>query len=145
MSSLLDLQLRERVASQNGQIMQPQGAAQPDLHLVDANGESDHAQTSVIDGTRLSGHPAGKIITLTGGYRKPIEQVVVGDLMTSYDRGSSAFVGGVNQGRPVLRADQREHESNMVTVSAGGAWRPSAHWSSACSHVSIVRLVFSCT
>jgi hypothetical protein len=63
--------------------------------------------------------PAGTLVTLEGGKQIPIENLRKGMSVVSYDRHSSAFVGRVNQGRPVNRVACRLYEGQIYRISAG--------------------------
>lgn len=71
-------------------------------------------------GDRSQCQPAGTLVTLTGGSRKPIEAVRPGDQVVSFDRSSSAMVGRLRSGPRVAEVASRPYAGPMLTVRAAG-------------------------
>jgi superfamily I DNA/RNA helicase len=73
----------------------------------------------VAVGDRHQCQPTGTLVSMTGGDKKPIEEVRIGDEVVSYERHGAAFVGRCNQGRKVLAVGSRNYKGELIVVSAG--------------------------
>jgi hypothetical protein len=73
----------------------------------------------IVVGDEHQCQPAGTMVEVTGGSRKPIELVEAGDKLVSYDRHSACFVGRISQGRSVLKKASRPYSGKLYTISAG--------------------------
>lgn len=62
-------------------------------------------------------HPAGTMISLTGGTEKPIEEVKAGDEVVTYFTKKDHFTGVNVQGRKVLEAACRPYVGDMIEVT----------------------------
>ena len=63
-------------------------------------------------------HPAGTLISLTGGGKKPIEEIKVGDELVTYNSKKSYFPGVSSQGRKVEEISSRDYSGDMITITA---------------------------
>lgn len=64
--------------------------------------------------------PAGTMVEMEGGERKPIESIQEGDRVVSWDRRGGSIVGRVAQARRVIGTGVRHYAGRMFTVRAGG-------------------------
>ena len=60
--------------------------------------------------------PAGTLISITGGSSKPIEEVVVGDEVVTYNSKKSYFPGVNSQGRRVEKIACRDYEGDLISI-----------------------------
>lgn len=60
--------------------------------------------------------PAGTMVSMTGGEKKPIEQIKIGDEVVTYNSKKSYFPGVNNQGRKVIKIASRPYEGELVTI-----------------------------
>ncbi|MDA3834102.1 MAG: AAA family ATPase, partial [Spirochaetales bacterium] len=77
---------------------------------------SDNGGRLIAVGDPCQCHPAGTMIELTGGDKKPVEDIVVGDMLVTYH---DCFRGISRQGRKVLNTSKRAFDGNMITISSG--------------------------
>jgi len=61
-------------------------------------------------------HPAGTMVSLTGGNNKPIEEIKVGDEVVTYNTKKSYFLGTITQGRKVEKIACRDYVGDMLTI-----------------------------
>lgn len=64
-------------------------------------------------------HPPGTLITITGGYKVPIEKLIEGTEVVSYYTQKSVFKGMRTQGRRIEYIHKSEFEGRLVVVQAG--------------------------
>ena len=60
--------------------------------------------------------PQGTMVTLTGGQKKPIEDIRIGDQVTTYSRKNGFFVGIVRDGKKVLRTKSRSYNGEILSL-----------------------------
>jgi AAA domain len=75
---------------------------------------------TVAVGDRFQCQPAGTMIELTGGGRKPIEEIRVGDAVVSFDRHSGSMVGRDRPARKVTAVGVRAVFEDLRIIGAGG-------------------------
>jgi hypothetical protein len=85
------------------------------LKAVKPNGNGGAGGRVIAVGDPRQCHPAGTMVSITGGARKPIEQVVPGDSVVSYH---DCFRGIALQGRRVLRTAHRPYVGEMLRLRA---------------------------
>ena len=61
-------------------------------------------------------HPAGTIISLTGGVKKSIEDIEIGDEVVTYNTKKSYFPGTISQGRKVEEISCRNYSGEIITI-----------------------------
>jgi len=64
-------------------------------------------------------HPAGTLVTMTGNKQKPIEEIVVGDEVVTYNTKKSYFPGTVSQGRKIEGVACRPYKGQLINIYAG--------------------------
>jgi DNA helicase-2/ATP-dependent DNA helicase PcrA len=61
--------------------------------------------------------PKGTMISLTGGGKKPIEKIAVGDQVVTYSRRHAFFVGMKRDGKKVSKISSRNYNGELVEIS----------------------------
>jgi hypothetical protein len=74
---------------------------------------------TIVVGDPLQCQPAGTMVSLTGGGRKPIEDIREGDEVVSFDRHSTCMVGRERRGRKVTATSSRFYSGDILNVGAG--------------------------
>lgn len=90
-----------------------------DLNRVQQYVALENAKRLVVVGDVHQCQPAETQVSLTGGGKKSIRDVKVGDELVSYSRDSGCFTGRIRQGRKVLGKSVSSFSGEMVTVQAG--------------------------
>ncbi len=79
---------------------------------------ADQGAIVVAVGDPSQCHPAGTVISLTGGKDKPIEEIKVGDMVVSYNSKKSYFPGTKTQGRKVEEISCRNYSGELIKLSS---------------------------